>query len=499
MNILNKIKKLFPKKEKYLEMLVLIIFLTFLIIIRRSYHLLFHTSAEFYVCLVSFGLFFIAVHNTGIKANSFVVFLGIGYFFISIIDMFHILIYSGMSVIFEKGNQSMVVQFWISARYLTAFTLLGSTLILLRQFKKIRMNLIFISYLCISTIIILSILYLKIFPACYIVGSGLTRFKIDSELIITAILILIAIIYFKLRKNMDKKLYIYMEGHLIFYVASELLFTSFFSPYDWTNVWSHIIRVISYYFLYKAIIETGLKKPYAALYKEIDKIDNELHILYETTGRILSSLTPREDIAEQCGKVMKFLDCHVFINYLLNSEGTVMHLNACEGIAEEQQRNIEFLPLGAGVCGCAVRDGCRIVAENIQTTEDPRTELVKALGICAYACYPLMVNGKAIGSLSFGTRSRDSFGDQELKLMKTVAESVSVAINRQQNEEKLIRQAEELKAADQNKNEFLGALSHELRNPLATIAAGLSLLEVSEVKGQQEKAKEIMKRQTQQL
>ncbi len=69
-----------------------------------------------------------------------------------------------------------------------------------------------------------------------------------------------------------------MECHLIAMVVSETLFTSFFGPYDWTNIWSHLIRVIAYIFLYKAIIETGLKRPYAILFHKIDKIDNELHI-----------------------------------------------------------------------------------------------------------------------------------------------------------------------------------------------------------------------------
>jgi len=56
-----------------------------------------------------------------------------------------------------------------------------------------------------------------------------------------------------------------------------------------------------------------------------------------------------------------------------------------------------------------------------------------------------------------------------------------------------------LETADKNKNEFLSTLSHELRNPLAAIMAGLSLLELSEDKNQKRKAQEIMKRQIDQL
>lgn len=47
-------------------------------------------------------------------------------------------------------------------------------------------------------------------------------------------------------------------------------------------------------------------------------------------------------------------------------------------------------------------------------------------------------------------------------------------------EQQLIKQAEELKTADANKNRFLSMLSHELRNPLAVIQAGLSVLSMTD-------------------
>ena len=58
---------------------------------------------------------------------------------------------------------------------------------------------------------------------------------------------------------------------------------------------------------------------------------------------------------------------------------------------------------------------------------------------------------------------------------------------------------EKLEEADKNKNKFIGVLSHELRNPLAAIVAGLSLLEISEDKQQRERAQGIINRQIKQL
>jgi signal transduction histidine kinase len=51
-------------------------------------------------------------------------------------------------------------------------------------------------------------------------------------------------------------------------------------------------------------------------------------------------------------------------------------------------------------------------------------------------------------------------------------------------DERLKQQQADLRAANQNQNEFLAVLGHELRNPLAPLSAGLTLLE--RARGQQE-------------
>jgi signal transduction histidine kinase len=61
-----------------------------------------------------------------------------------------------------------------------------------------------------------------------------------------------------------------------------------------------------------------------------------------------------------------------------------------------------------------------------------------------------------------------------------------------QREQQLLRN-------DHRKNEFISTLSHELRNPLAAISAGLQLLDVTQDGVQAGKAKEIIKRQMNQL
>jgi PAS domain S-box-containing protein len=160
-------------------------------------------------------------------------------------------------------------------------------------------------------------------------------------------------------------------------------------------------------------------------------------LLAETAGELLRSDSPQAVVNSLCPKVMDFLDCHAFFNFLVDESAGRLRLNACAGITEEQAREIDWLDYGVAICGCAARDACRLVAENILETPDPRTELVKSYGIQAYACHPLVAQDRVLGTLSFGTRTRTRFTDGELSFMKAVADLVAAAIQRKRTEDAL--------------------------------------------------------------
>ncbi len=171
---------------------------------------------------------------------------------------------------------------------------------------------------------------------------------------------------------------------------------------------------------------------------------HRLDLLAETASRLLGSVSPQKVVDTICLKVMEFLHCDAFFNFLQDEQAGRLYLNAYAGIPEEEARRIQWLDYGAAVCGCAAQDGCRVVTEDILNTNDPRTDLIKSYGIQAYACHPLMVEGRVLGTLSFGTRSRSQFTQEELTLMNAVADQVAIAMDRQLAEAALRRLNEEL-------------------------------------------------------
>jgi PAS domain S-box-containing protein len=177
-----------------------------------------------------------------------------------------------------------------------------------------------------------------------------------------------------------------------------------------------------------------------------EKINHRMQVLSETAGQLLQNDDPAKILIDLCRKVMIALDCQVFFNYLVEEGKQRLRLNAYAGIPEQAARKVEFLDFGVAVCGCAARDALPIVVENIPETLDPRTDFVRSFGVLAYACHPLVDRGRVIGTLSFGTRSRTAFGTDELAVMKTISDRMSVAMERIRLYEEAKEQAGELQA-----------------------------------------------------
>ena len=213
--------------------------------------------------------------------------------------------------------------------------------------------------------------------------------------------------------------------------------------------------------------------------KSLKRSNECIELLYETTERILSSAAPRGEIEELCTKVMDFLDCGVFFNYLMEDGKPMLKLNACGGVSEAQRQEMEYLPIGTAVCGRVALTTARVVAEHIQSAEQADTTFFREMGIRAFACHPLVADGKAIGTLGFGTRTRARFSDEELALMKTVADSIAVAIKRKRAEEALQRSETLLRAIINGANDPVFLKDRQCRTLMANAAtaeaSGISL------------------------
>ena len=199
-------------------------------------------------------------------------------------------------------------------------------------------------------------------------------------------------------------------------------------------------------------------------------------LVADSATRLLLDERPEELIRDLFRELGEHLGLEIFVNYLTSEDGKRLHLNACGGITDDLCRRIEWLEFGQGVCGTSAAQGCRIILENAQRSQDQMTSFIREMGISAYACYPLLVHGKLIGTLAFGSRSHRRFEPEGLELMQVAADQVAIVLERKRLSVELQRRADELAEANAAKDRFLAVLSHELRTPLTPVLIAASAM-----------------------
>ena len=240
-------------------------------------YLLFHNIAEIFSILVAFSIFVIAWNARRFLDNSYFVFIGIAFLFIWVLDLLHTLAYTGVRVFPEYGT-NLPTQLWIAARYMQSLSLLVAPLLIGR---KLHINLLLLGYGLVTALLLVSIFYWQNFPACYVEGVGLTTFKIVSEYVIALLLAGAVFTMWQKRRQFDSKVLWFLLAAIIFTIISELAFTLYQGPYGMANLAGHFLKIVAFYLIYKAIIETGLVKPYNLLFRNLKQSEEQYRDLYE--------------------------------------------------------------------------------------------------------------------------------------------------------------------------------------------------------------------------
>ncbi|MHC4293459.1 MAG: MASE3 domain-containing protein, partial [Planctomycetota bacterium] len=235
-------------------------------------YLLFHTVAELSGIVVACCIFVIAWNSRRVTKNTYLLFLGIAYLFVAALDLLHMLAYEGMGVFLGNGS-NLATQLWISARYLESISLVLAPLLIGRKLKG---KYLLFGYSAFFALLLTSIFNWNIFPTCFINQSGLTPFKIISEYAIILLLAISIVILLKRRNRFEKSLLKFLIASITVTIASEFAFTLYIDVTGFYNFMGHYLKIISFYLIYRAVVETGLTKPLTLLLKDLKSSEDEI-------------------------------------------------------------------------------------------------------------------------------------------------------------------------------------------------------------------------------
>jgi len=257
--------------DSWMEILSGLLVLGGLYIVSLSNYLLFHSLAELFSVVVAFAAFVLVASAQSRIQNPYIMVLGVLFLCVGFIDLLHTLAYNGMGV-FKAQNSNFPTQLWIAARYIEALAFIGAAV-----FHRARLNftVLFWSMAFFSGIMV-ALIMTGHFPVCFVEGQGLTPFKIVSEYVICSLMLIAALLLWRLRPDLGELELRLVSAGIAAGIVAELAFTFYVSVYGLSNLVGHLFKIISFYFIYKAIVETGYARPQELVFRKLAESEANL-------------------------------------------------------------------------------------------------------------------------------------------------------------------------------------------------------------------------------
>ncbi len=252
-----------------------------LYITSRYSYLLFHTLIEMFTVVVTSGVFVIAWNARASLHNNYLLLVGVASIFVALVDLLHAIAYEGMGV-FPRFGSDLPTQLWLAGRWIQALALFAAPFFLGR---RLRVSTVATAFGLLTAVFLVAIFQGRVFPTAFADGVGLTSFKKVSEYAISLVLLAATALLWRKREAFDPWVWRLLTASLVLTIASELTFTFYLTVYGETNLVGHFLRLLAFYALYKAVIETGLVRPQAILLRDLRHSQEQLRAHADTLER----------------------------------------------------------------------------------------------------------------------------------------------------------------------------------------------------------------------
>lgn len=196
--------------------------------------------------------------------------------------------------------------------------------------------------------------------------------------------------------------------------------------------------------------------------------------------KLLLMSDPESALATIYERMAEYFQVDGYFVFHLSPSGNELEYATCRAFVETRQSAVSRIPLGQGVAGKVALTRKPIILERVHESTDPDLQDLRNLDVHAYACEPLVVGDRLLGTLSFASRRRDRFDLEDQEFFRTLANYVALAKERLRLVNELEQHANNLEGivqertaqlveANANLQTFAYSAAHDFRSPLRSI------------------------------
>jgi PAS domain S-box-containing protein len=263
-----------------------------LYLISRSNFTVFHSLAELFSVIIACGIFVVAWNTRSILENNYLLFIGVSFLFVGILELASSISVIGITASVEYDANTSA-QLRVATRYVHSLSFLIAPL-----FVKRRPNAgwLFVAFTVVTTSLLVSILRINVFPNCYVDGVGLTSFDRISGYFVVSAFMASGLALFRYRRLFNSGVLNRIAASICFSVASDIVLTLYSSPTDTVSFVGHALEILGFYFIYEAVIVTGLKNPRDLLLSDLNRSESQLRSIAITAGDAIICVDSRGNV-----------------------------------------------------------------------------------------------------------------------------------------------------------------------------------------------------------
>jgi PAS domain-containing protein len=292
--------------ERRAQILVWALAFAGLCLIQLYNHPLLQTIADVFGVVVAFCLFTIAWNVRQTMENSYLALIGVSYFFVAGLDLLHVVTYPGMNLL-PGVDADLNRQVWLAARLLQSSALAAAPLLMDRRLSNGRL---FAAYGLITTVLGLIALSYRL-PTGALIGVGLTVQRVISEAGICLLLAVSLELLARRRASFDAGVLRRLLASVGLLLLAETALTvslALAGPgagiADFT---AHLLHMLSFWFVYQAVIFTGLSKPYSLLLRDLKQSEEKYRALMDYASDAIVLVDDKGSLVEVNHKAEELL------------------------------------------------------------------------------------------------------------------------------------------------------------------------------------------------